>query len=180
MREFHGFGPGDGPRARGDVYLPGHVTVLLSRKNNLKENKPPHEVFESCLAARRTVDPDAVLRITIFFYKVDEDWPTWLLMLAALLSRNHVNCSLTVLFDETSVGRDTEFCLRDCLVRYSDLRWALVHVWLAPSWVDVEGPMYTPEESAAVSCEDLCLDFHFTQRFGTDIRQDPWHIAQDP
>ena len=140
---------------------------MLSRTERIKDNEPLQEVFDACLAAQRTLGINTVLRITIFFYKIETEWPTWLLMLSALLSRQQVRCSVTVLFDEGSIGRDTEFLLRDCVVRHSDLHWALVHVWLAPSWVDLEGMVDAPEPR-----EQLCLDFHFAEHFGADIRRD--------
>ena len=148
-------------------FLPGHVTVLLSRVDDLKDVKTPESVVRACHAAEQVLGEHTVLRLTLFLLGVRPDWPLWLTEVCVLLQRQGLRVSILLIFDEDSVLQATEFMLRECLARFSDMRFIPVYCWIAPSWIDEEGPIAAPTD-----LETLALDFHFSDQFPVVTRPD--------
>ena len=84
-----------------------------------------------------------------------------------LLLRHGIRASILLIFDENSVLLETEFMLRECLSRFSELRFVPVFLWVAPRWVDTDGAIDAPDD-----LEELALDFQFNEQFGMHLRAD--------
>ena len=149
-----------------DVYLPGHVTVIVS--SSAFSNKPPDAVEDACVAARRALAQSVCLRITIFLRKVSPAWPDWLGAICEGFARKKFRCTITALVDFTSISGATEALLRSVTNRFSELHLAFALVWIADDWVDTnEEQVPTPEFT-----EVICFDFHFSETYGAGTRRD--------
>ena len=149
-----------------DVYLPGHVTVILSSASF--ENKPPEAIIQGCAAARQALAQSVCLRITIFLRRMNPDWPEWLGRICEGLVRKRFRCTITVLVDFTSISHATEGFLRGVTNRFSELHLVFALIWIADDWIDENEDQIATREYTEV----LCYDFHHNEAWSAAMRRD--------